>query len=32
MTDNEINFWIALAFVLGHVTAWLGVWVHWRRR
>lgn len=33
MTDNEVGFLVALAFSLGHVCAWISVWVHvrWRR-
>lgn len=32
MTNNEVGFLIVLAFTLGHVTAWIGMWVCWWRR
>ncbi len=29
MTDNEATFLIAVGFVLGHATAWFGMWFYW---
>lgn len=32
MSDNEVGFLVALAFTLGHVCAWIGMWVYARRQ